>query len=84
MTIKLMVGIPHAAKKLVLNMARFVHLKRKSTYTVLFQGKLQVATRPVVEGDVLIAYLSELDGQVYYQLHEEFHDGRFGRIDDNE
>lgn len=55
------------------------HLKRGSSYTELARGELQVATRPVVEGDILVAYIAE-DQKIYYREQGEFEDGRFEEI----
>ncbi len=55
------------------------HLKRGSDYTEFCRGTLQVATKPVVEGDILICYQGET-GDFYYREQGEFEDGRFVEI----
>jgi hypothetical protein len=58
---------------------RWRHLARGTTYTELGRGKLQASTRPVVEGDEIVAYRGD-DGAWWFRERGEFEDGRFERM----
>ena len=58
---------------------RYRHLKRGSTYVKMGVGELQAAS-PVVEGVAVVIYRSEKDGRLWVRPEEEFNDGRFVKI----
>lgn len=61
---------------------RWRHVKRGSTYTEAGRGEVQTS-RPIVEGDKLVAYRGE-DGRWWFRLPEEFDDGRFVKLSEGE
>lgn len=54
------------------------HRKRGTLYKVIGRGELQ-SSRPVAEGDLLVAYVGE-DGRLWLRPEAEFEDGRFDAI----
>jgi len=58
---------------------KWYHLKRGTKYVENDRAKIQIATTPPVEGDVVVVYRGE-NGDVYCRKQEEFEDGRFKEI----
>lgn len=58
---------------------RVRHRRRGSTYTVIGAATMQSAVL-VQEGDVIVVYRSEADGQLWARPVMEFHDGRFEEL----
>lgn len=54
------------------------HLKRGTEYEVEGVGEVQNSSgKPIVEGDLLVAYRCLTDGKLWFRSPEEFNDGRF-------
>jgi hypothetical protein len=60
----------------MLRQAKVRHLKLGSTYRIVGRGPLQTSGA-LYEGAVLVAYVSEDDGQMWFRPINEFQDGRF-------
>ena len=56
------------------------HKKRGTTYTVEIEHGTIQASRPLNDGDVVLTYRGD-DGRVWHRPPDEFHDGRFERVD---
>ena len=65
------------------NEDRYRHLKRGSTYVKVGVAELQCAS-PVVEGVAMVVYRCEKDGRLWVRSEEEFLDGRFLKIIEEE
>ncbi len=60
---------------------RWRHKIRRSEYTEIARGMLQVATNDPTVGDTIVAYRGT-DGRVWFREVREFEDGRFVRVDE--
>lgn len=54
---------------------RFIHLKTKGEYVLLFGGKIEA------DGTVAVIYQSAVTGEVWVRPAAEFFDGRFQEIE---
>lgn len=61
--------------------ATYRHVKRGTTYAVIGEAELQCASHDPSEGDELVIYRGQ-DGKLWARMRDEFHDGRFERIED--
>ena len=57
------------------------HKVRGTTYAEVRRAEVQMATRPLKEGDIVVVY-EGADMKPYARLDEEFEDGRFERLPD--
>ena len=64
-------------------MKRWRHLKRGTTYEEIGRARLQASTCLPDEGDVLIIYRGD-DGKLWAREENEFLDGRFERVPQQE
>lgn len=60
---------------------RWLHKKRQSIHSIVGTATAQCATRPIQEGDLVEVYRGE-EGALWVRRAEEFHDGRFERLDE--
>jgi hypothetical protein len=65
-------------RTLVLNLSRFLHLKRQTQYWIIGTAKAQSALK---EGDAATVYADKF-GNLHVREYTEFHDGRFKKESD--
>lgn len=56
---------------------RWRHIKRQTTYRVLFEAAKMSSTNDALDDMTLVVYQGEADGLVWVRPAREFFDGRF-------